>query len=151
MKERKIYKNLIFVLAIMIFMMPQKIFAAEVNNSVYKLVDVVTLNNAGNSRATEESWGYGNLYGENTLFSKPTAYAVTTVKNGSAYKVSAQISVTNSDNTVDSLVKTENKNAVSATSGTIVSKTSSCKFEGYHRIQMNQGGGWQSAETSKSY
>ena len=44
-----------------------------------------------------------------------------------------------------------NENAASATSGTIVAKTSSCTFAGVHRIQRIQGGGWQRAETSKSY
>lgn len=137
------------MICVILFSFNMDVRAAECNYS-FELVDFAQTENAGRS-TTEESWGWGNLYGTNPLFSKPEAYAVTTVKEGSAYKVSAQISVTNSDGTVESLTEVVNENAASATSGTIVAKTSSCKFAGVHRIQNLKGGGWQRAETSKSY
>ena len=137
------------VISIILFSVTINVNAAESIRN-FDLVDSMQTEDLARG-STEESWGWGNLYGTNPVFSKPEAYAVTSVKEGSAYKVSAQISVTNSDNTVESLEAVENENAASATSGTIVAKTSSCTFAGVHRIQRIQGGGWQRAETSKSY
>ena len=126
------------VISIILFSVTINVNAAESIRN-FELVDSMQTEDLARG-STEESWGWGNLYGTNPVFSKPEAYAVTSVKEGSAYKVSAQISVTNSDNTVESLE-----------AGTIVAKTSSCTFAGVHRIQRIQGGGWQRAETSKSY
>lgn len=136
-------------ISVILFSVTINVKAAESIRNFEVVDSAQTEDSARNS--TEESWGWGNLYGTDPAFSKPEAYAVTSVKEGSAYKVSAQISVTNSDNTVESLEAVENENAASATTGTIVAKTNSCTFAGVHRIQRIKGGGWQRAETSKSY
>ena len=100
---------------------------------------------------SKASWGQGELYCSKPLFSKPQGYAKTVTFAGTAYKVSAQVSVKDSNgDTYSSAVNTEIY-ASEAESATLTSKTSKCTFTGYHRMQDTSTSGWQASTTTKSY
>lgn len=114
----------------------------------FYLVDSETAQSISKGPSASPSWGQGNLYASKPALSNAQAYAVTTYNDGEAYRVSAKVSVKNKDGTTDSLEETIEKNAPSATTGTITSKSSTGTFSGAHRIQKSSSSGWQSCSTS---
>lgn len=136
------------LVGIMVMAMGTTAFASEpTNTKQFAIVDKATLSD-GFSRA---SWGEGTLHCSDPLFSDPEGYAVTSTYSGSAYKISAKISVKDSNQSTYSSETATETNSASAESGSIQSKTAKCTFSGTHKVQDTSSSGWQSASTSKTY
>lgn len=97
------------------------------------------------------SWGEGALVCSDPLFANPQGYAKTYTYAGTAYRIGASVSVTDSDGNTYSSAETLELGASEAISATIVSKISKCTFTGYHRIKDKSDSNWQSGTSTVSY
>ena len=100
------------------------------------------------------SLGYGQLYcstPEEGLNSNPNGYALTSTYSGTAYKISAMVSVVDSSGAYYTSGVNTNTNSNSAISEIVSSKMLNCTFSGQHDIQETSTAGWQHGQTSKQY
>lgn len=101
-------------------------------------VELVNKDNDGAS-SYSMSIGTGYVEGEDPLFGKPRAHAVTGAYQGS-YRVSAKCDVLNSDGSSYTTDWVDEYNAVVAITSTIYAGTDSCTFTGFYEIELTQGG-----------
>ena len=145
---KKTIKKVIVAVALLALGQAVPVLANECDGENFvTVVEVDTMNGMRSS----DAWGKGSIKASDPLGAKPQAYARTEVYSGNANVVKAQI-FCDDDNgdTYCSEVKIE-YNVSTVDSATVSSKTSSCTFRGDHWIQLVSGGGWQSAQTSKTY
>lgn len=145
---KKGIKFLMVIGCIFILNQTTMVQAMELPNTIFKTVDV---ENTRSLNKSSDAWGRGSIKATDPLGTKPQAYAITEVYSGSAYCVKAQIFCDDDNGDTYSSVQVNEKNVSYVESAKISSKTSGCKFRGEHWIQLISGGGWQSANTSKSY
>lgn len=126
-----------------------KTFAAEIipTTETLPVVDQQTTSD-GYARA---SWGQGLLHVTNPISGNPYAYAETKTYAGTAYKLTAQTVVIDSDSITDYTPVKTAYNASSVKSDTIISRTKKTFFIGKHTIQDTSSSGVQSCTTSGDY
>lgn len=136
------------LVGIMVMGMSTTTFAAEPTNAKqFEIVDKAIIFDG----VTRASWGEGSLHCSDPLFSDPEGYAVTSTYAGTAYKISAKISVKDGNQSTYSSETSTNTNSESVESASLQSKTAKCTFTGTHKIQDSSSSGWKSTTTSKTY
>lgn len=144
--KRKIMAGIMCAFALAVSSVPT--YAAEpVAMEDFEVASRVILSDG----VSREAWGAGELVSRSPLLSKPEAYAKTYTYGGDAYKISAQVSVTDNNGDIFSTEDTIKTNASEVISATIVSKTSKCTFRGHHGIQKFRETGWATETTTEVY